>query len=290
MAEMELFRALAVLAEPPTVEAARLTEALELGAPPAADDYTELFLFQLYPHASVYLGREGMMGGEAVALIAGFWRNLGQVPPAEADHLALMLALYARLAEMEEQESEPVRRASLRALRKAFLWEHLLSWLPCYLSKLSDIATPFYKRWGEILMTALLEEAQGLGQQQRLPLALREAPALAHPREQGFEEFLQSVLTPVRFGGILTRADLIRAARKMGLGLRMGERKFILKTLFAQERDAVFAWLEEETVDWKRRHHQHRERLGEVSGAWEEKTVASAALLAELRLTASEVV
>ena len=290
MAEMELFRALAVLVEPPTVETARLAEALELGASPTADDYTELFLFQLYPHASVYLGREGMMGGEAFSLIAGFWRIFGEVPPAEADHLALMLALYARLAEMEEQESDSLRRAGLRASRKAFLWEHLLSWLPCYLSKLSDIATPFYRRWGEILMAALLKEAQGLGQQERLPLALREAPALVDPRREGFEEFLQSVLTPVRLGGILTRADFVRAARRMGLGLRMGERKFILKTLFAQSAGAVFEWLEEESNDWKRRHHQPRAGLGNVSRAWEKRAEASAALFAELRLMAREVI
>lgn len=290
MAEMELFRALAVLAEPPTVEAARLTEALELAEPPSADEYTELFLFQLYPYASVYLGSEGMMGGEARALIAGFWRALGETPPSEADHLAVMLALYARLAEMDEDESNPLRRANSRAARKAFLWEHLLSWLPCYLSKLSDIATPFYKRWGEILMEALLEEAKTLGHQEQLPLHLRESSGLIDPREQSFEEFLQAVLTPARFGGILTRADLIRAARKMGLGLRMGERKFILKTLFAQDMDAVFEWLGEEINDWKRRHHQHRKTLGEVARAWEEKTEAAAALFAELRLTAKEVI
>jgi hypothetical protein len=212
------------------------------------------------------------------------------MPPAEADHLAVMLALYARLAEMDNDESDPLRRANSRAARKAFLWEHLLSWLPCYLSKLSDIATPFYKRWGEILMEALLNEAKIVGHQERLPLHLREAPALVDPREQGFEEFLQSVLTPVRFGGILTRADLIRAARKMGLGLRIGERKFILKTLFAQDTNAVFAWLEEEVNSWKQRHQQQQPTLGEVMRAWEAKAEASGALFAELRLTASEVI
>jgi TorA maturation chaperone TorD len=287
---MELFRALAVLCEPPTVETARLAQVLELGAPPSADDYTELFLFQLYPYASVYLGNEGMMGGLARSLIAGFWRALNEAPPAEADHLAVMLALYARLAEMEEEGRDQTGRANARAARKAFLWEHLLSWLPCYLSKLSDIAPPVYKAWGEILMKALLEEAERLGQQEQLPLHLRESLGLIDPREQSFEEFLQTVLTPVRGGMILTRADFVRVARKMGWGVRMGERKFILKTLFEQDAGAVFAWLEEEADVWKRRHHQHRKRLGEVSRAWEEKTKASAALFAELRLSALEVI
>ena len=90
---MELFRALAVFAEPPTVKAARVAEAPELGELPTADEYTEVFVFQLYPYASVYLGAEGMIGGEARDRVAGFWRALGQMPPAEPDHLSVMLAL-----------------------------------------------------------------------------------------------------------------------------------------------------------------------------------------------------
>src|SRR5918912_2670654 len=142
---MELFRALAVLSEPPTDEAVRLAEALELGPIPAASEYTELFVFQLYPYASVYLGAEGMIGGEARAAVAGFWRALGQTPPAEADNLAVMLALYAQLAELEEQQEVAMRRQTWAKARKAFLWEHLLSWLPVYLQKLEAIAPPFYR-------------------------------------------------------------------------------------------------------------------------------------------------
>src|SRR5919202_3998337 len=132
---MELFRALAVLAEPPTSKAARVAEALELGELPTADEYTEAFVFQLYPYASVYLGSEGMIGGEARDRVAGFWRALGQTPPAEPDHLSVMLALYARLVELETGESDEGRREVWRNGRRAFLWEHLLSWLFAYLTK-----------------------------------------------------------------------------------------------------------------------------------------------------------
>ena len=281
---MELFRALAVLAEPPTVNGARVAEALELGELPGADEYTELFIFQLYPYASVYLGAEGMIGGEARDRVAGFWRALGQMPPAEPDHLSVMLALYARLVELETGESDAGRRESWRNARKAFLWEHLLSWLPAvYLTKFFSLATPFYSRWGALLMRALLEEASLVGKQERLPLHLREAQALIDPRSNGVEDFLQSVLTPVRSGMILTRADLTRAARKLGLSVRMGERKFILKSLFAQEADGILDWLIEEATLWRQHHHKHRGALEEIAGVWEEKTKATAALLEELK-------
>jgi TorA maturation chaperone TorD len=287
---LELFRALAVLAEPPVKETAQLAEALELGALPSADEYTELFIFQLYPYASVYLGVEGMMGGEARDTVAGFWRALGQMPPAEADHLSIMLALYARLVELENEESETARHSGWRAARKAYLWEHLLSWLPVYLSKVEEIAPPFYQQWGEVLLKALLAEATEVGKQESLSLHLRESPGLIDPRENDAGEFQQSILTPARFGGILTRADLTRAARRLGIGLRMGERKFILKALFAQDALGIFDWLIEETAAWRKRHRQHLETLGAISAVWEERTAAANLLLEELRLAAAEVI
>ena len=140
---MELFRALAVLAEPPErPEVARLAELLDLGEPPSASEYTETFVFQLYPYASVYLGAEGMLGGEARDRVAGFLSALGLAPPHEPDHLSTLLATYAQLSapdwddegETDEDESRADevergacederaarRRAGRSAARKAF--------------------------------------------------------------------------------------------------------------------------------------------------------------------------
>lgn len=279
---MELFRALAVLVEPPVSEMAHVADALELGPMAVAAEYTELFVFQLYPYASVYLGVEGMLGGEARDRVAGFWRALGETPPVEPDHLSVMLALYARLVEMEENESDHVRRQGWHGARKAFLWEHLLSWLPVYLDKLGEVAGGFYRSWGELLMRALDAEARALGSQAQLPLHLRDAPGLVDPRTGETGEFLQSLLTPVRSGMILVRADLSRAARRLGLGLRLGERKYILKALFGQDAAGVLDWLAEEATSWAERHRGRRESLGAVALVWEEKARASARLLREL--------
>lgn len=281
---MELFRALAVLAEAPSVETVRLAEALELGVPPTADEYTELFVFQLYPYASVYVGAEGMLGGEARDRVSGFWRALSQTPPAESDHLAVMLSLYARLCELAMDESDGRRRGVWEQARKAFLWEHLLSWLPVYLHKLAELASPFYRRWGELLMTALLNEGVAVGQPESLPLHLRAAPALVDPRSSDDAgEFLQSLLAPVRCGMILTRADLSRAAQRLNLGTRIGERAFILRALFGQNTSGMLEWLAEDARLWTKRHQSDREKLGVVAQAWEEKARAAMNLLYELR-------
>ena len=209
---MELFRALAVFAEPPErVEVARLAELLDLGEPPSASEYTETFVFQLYPYASVYLGSEGMLGGEARDRVAGFWRALGRTPPTEPDHLAVMLATYAQLSSPEDEDvracdtqrardaegAEGSRRPeALSAAREAFLWEHLLSWLPAYLDRVAEVAPPFYQRWAELLMRALVEEARVVRAPVALPLHLREAPHVADPRVSTPDEFLQTLRVP----------------------------------------------------------------------------------------------
>jgi TorA maturation chaperone TorD len=285
---MELFRALAVLAEPPGEQVAPLAETLELGAPPGASEYTELFVFQLYPYASVYLGAEGMLGGEARDRVAGFWRALGQTPPSEADHLSVMLPLYARLSELEEREADARRRESWKHAREAFLWEHLLSWLPVYLKKLREVASPFYQRWAELLTSALMEEATTSTKESALPLALRDSRRLADPRSDEAEEFWQTLLSPARSGMILVRADLARAARELGLGMRVGERKFILKSLFGQDAKAALGWLREEANAWAEHHRSQRATLGEIAAAWEERARSSASLLAELEASAAE--
>jgi TorA maturation chaperone TorD len=287
---MELFRALALFAEPPRKESARVAAALDLGELPAESEYTQDFLFQLYPYASVYLGVEGMMGGEARDLIAGFWRALSLTPPAEPDHLSLMLALYAQLVEREESESDAALSRRWRHARKAFLWEHLLSWLPVYLQKLGDVAAPFYRRWGETLRDALILEAEKLGRPAEVSLHLRQSHSLLDPREHGTEEFLQSLLAPARSGMILVRADLSRAGRRLDLGLRIGERKFILKSLFNQNPRGVLGWLLEEADNWRQRHGRSQKELGATALAWREKTERAAKLLQELERSAEAMV
>jgi TorA maturation chaperone TorD len=302
---LELFRALAVLAEPPGhAGAARVAEALGLGALPEASAYTDTFVFRLYPYASVYLGAEGMMGGEARDRVAGFLAALGQQPPAEPDHLALMLGTYAGLAEASEAESSGRRREYLRGARRAFLWEHLLSWLPVYLDKVAQVAPVFYRRWGELLRAALDAEGRALGAQDALPLHLREAPGLADPRassaqEPGAsssdnsrasssEEFLRSLLAPARSGVILVRDDLALAARELGVGLRAGERLYALRSLLGQDAPAVLGRLADEAERWRELHLRRREAHGQVADWWAARAGSTARLLRELGAEAGD--
>ncbi len=270
---MELLRALGVLCEPHDPAHARV--AATLGLPAARpEESTALFVFDLPPYASMYVGAEGMLGGAARDRVAGFWRALGLVPPPEPDHLAALLGLAAALADAERDEREPARAVLWREARRALLAEHLLPWTGAYLYKLAAVASPAYVAWGALLGRTLAAEVEVLGAPAILALHLREAPALEPPEHAGGGAFVDALLTPVRSGMILARPDLARAARELGLGLRIGERRFVLRALLGQDAPAALDWLAAEAGRWA-----ERPGGGAIAGFWRERAHAAGALL-----------
>ncbi len=279
---MELFRALGSLLETPCSENRLIGHLLELGTVPDEPAHSELFLFQLYPYASVYLGDEGRLGGEARDRIAGFWRVLGDDPPSEPDHLSTLLAAYAWLVEAEDAARDETDRAGWRRVRHACLWEHVLAWVLPFLIKLRQIAPPFYRGWADTLEAALAKESALLGPPSRTPLALRESSPLPDPRLEGGQRFLGALLSPVRSGIVLTRGDLARAGRDLGLGLRVGERAYILRSMIAQGPAETLQWLAGEARAWEVLHDRSGSVAPEVADFWAERARITAALLAEL--------
>jgi hypothetical protein len=241
-----------------------------------------MFGLQLWPYASIYVGAEGKLGGEARDRVAGFWRALHLTPPAEPDHQAALLGLYASLVESEAAEQDPARRRLIHSSRHALLWEHLLSWLPAYLAKVDEIGSPFYVAWGGLLREALIEEARELGPPDQLPLHLRSAPTLPDPQADGADAFLSALLAPVCSGILLVRNDLSRAASELGLGLRQGERVYVLKSLLGQEPAATLRWLGDESRRWENVHASMPDEWEAVRGYWRRRARASAELISSL--------
>ena len=247
---------------------------------PSPEQYTDLFLLQAYPYASVYLGEEGMLGGEARDRIAGFWRAIGRVPPTEPDHLTIMLAFYAELRELEHAEDSELRRATMERARLTYLWEHLLTWLPGYLDKVLEIAPPPYQVWAGLLRDALLAEACETPDQPDPPRWLVDAPGVPNPDEEDAAAVLAGLLSPLRSGMLLTRADLVRAAKTLGLGLRSGERRFMLEALMGQDPASTLTWLRNEAAAWSVRHEARATVLPGLSRVWADRASATADVLA----------
>lgn len=260
----ELFRALGAVAEGPCRP--ELARGLGLGRSPAPSEHTEVFVLQTHPYASVHLGAEGMLGGEAADRVAGFWRTVGVVPPDPSDHLGVLLAGYAGLGDEAALMGNGRRRHAVERAAAVLLWEHLASWTPVYLEAVRSLDHPFYRGWAELVLATLADEADR-GADEPLPTALRMAPASV-PIDDGRERFVAGLLSPMRSGLVVTRADLGRACRELGLGLRQGERAYLVGAMLDQSPRSSIAWLAGHARGWALRHAGLRGTALEGIGAW----------------------
>lgn len=270
----ELLRALGAAADSP---AAARAVAAPLGLDPVSDaEHTEVFVLNCPPYASVYTGPDGALGGEGADRVAGFWRAIGVSPPAEPDHLAALLALYASLGEAAEQARRPATADALIRSRQSLFAEHLWPWLPAYLDAVADLAVPGLAGWAELSRRAVTAEFGDQPAGPRLPLALRAAPG------QDWDDLslAQALTTPVRSGMILTRCRLAAGAGAAGVGHRIGERRYALRAMFGQDPHATLAWAAHEATRWQRRHAS-RAAGDPVAQWWAARAARTAQLLRE---------
>lgn len=276
---MELLRALGTLIESPSPEHAPAAAALGLPAVPTPAEHGRVVSRQRYPYASVYLGAEGMMGGEARDRIAGFRRALG-TPAREADHLSSLLGLLAALDEWRRAEADAARRALLAHARVALAWEHLATWTGPYLASFRGCGNAFYEAWAGLLGEALARLESELVLPDHLPAALKVAPALSDPRRDGGGAFIAGLLAPVRSGMILLRDDVVRLADDAGLACRAGERRYAIKSFLAQDPGPTLAWLADHADRWRARVAAGGPTL--IANWWSERAGVTARLLSEL--------
>jgi hypothetical protein len=273
----DLLRALGVFAEPPGRQHRRLADLLGVPAP-TGSEWTEAFTVQLVPHASIYLGAEGMLGGEAAERVAGFWRALRLPVPADADHLTTLLGLYATLSEAHASEPGGPRKALFGHARAALLHEHLLSWLLAYTHAMSEVAPPPYAAWAGLLRRAIRGEAGVVGAPDLLPAHLRAAPPPAGAHDS-LDAVLAHLLSPARSGMVLARGHLAALARDGELGLRMGDRRRILRALVEQDPCTALNILTEWAEVWAMRHRTDEALAGPIAAHWAQRATATAGLL-----------
>lgn len=237
----ELIRGLGALCERPGPASPQIAVALGLSVPDPVE-YTDLFVHQLPPYASIYLDAEGKIGGEARSRIAGFWRAMRLTPPSEPDHLATLLGLWASITQEAATEQDPERQTLLGHAAVTLVWEHLASWLTPYLARVPELSKAFTS-WAELLAAVVEDTLEGAPPPD-LPVHL----TLEQTGLEGPDDLVAYLLTPIRSGLVLSRADLKRTASELGLGTRIGERAFDLESLIEQNGQAVIEWMASEAT------------------------------------------
>ena len=259
----DLLRALGAIASTPPPLSHPVAAGLGLPQPDAAE-HTGVFVLSAPPHAAIYLGAEGRLGGEGLDRVAGFWRALGLSPPPDADNLGALLALYAELGDAETAARSERASTQVRRAREALLWEHLWSWAPGYLTTVARLETASLGPWARLTLRALAREAGLAASPAALPLALRSAPpalratGTGSPGALGRQDLLDALLAPVRSGVVITSADLRQAATAAGVGYRPGERRYTLAAMLDQDSPATAGWLRAFARRWARWHARQR--------------------------------
>ncbi len=283
-ASYELIAALATLGELPDAAHRRLCDLLGLPGL-TLEEHTEVFVLQCHPYAAFHLSERGMLGGEAADRVAGFWRALGFVPPAEPDHITALLGLYARLGLAELDTSSSLRASSLARARQALLFEHVLSWVPVFLASVAELGSEWAAAWATLVRDALVLEAasrkEPTGLKTPLSLALRAAPAAPDP-EAGPRDLAAALCAPVCSGMVLTKGSLELGAAEVEIGMRAGERRFVLEGMLTQAPRETLAWLARQGHRWAQLHRSWAPADSSAASWWEERARATAELLAKL--------
>lgn len=238
--------------------------------------YTELFLLNVYPYASVYLEADGEMNGTRAQMMERMYEQFNFAPASlrqvgAADHVGLMLQF-------------------LDAVGDAPVLPALLDWAPmlCLAIEREPGAHPFYR--------ALARETR-----QRLFLHARAAGAMKPPNDQTLplapddEYSLRTVvhffLAPARCGIFLSRAQLGNLARRLGHRLPFGPRVEVAHALFhssgaSGQVDALLNELRVEISEWSRAYSAWMRACAAwqpFATIWLERTAHALAKTDELR-------
>ena len=268
----ELLRALGAFSVAAPPADGSLADAV--GLPPWSPvEHTRVFFLDLPPYASIHLGAEGKLGGDGADRVAGVWRALGLDPPAGADHLAFLLALYAHVGQAADGCATERARRRMHHVRAVLLWEHLWSWLPGYLAAVAGQTGTAARgsgapaaAWAALTMAVLRREADVTAPPAALPSALRHAPPAVHAGVS-IDALIDALTAPLQVGFILTHSDIGRAGHDIRAGVRRGERRFALQAMLEQDPHATLAWLACHARRWAA-VHRRQPQFGVSAGRW----------------------
>jgi TorA maturation chaperone TorD len=275
---MHLFTSLGEVVEAPGTEQARLARMLGLPGEPNRQEFTNLFVVQLFPYASIYLSPNGLAGGAVRRRAAEYWTWTGRIAPHEPDHITALLKLYGAL-KATLQGDYVLASVSLEN-RHAVFWEIIASWLPMYLLRMRELGTALYRTWSDVAFDMVEAEAAQLGAPVVMSSFLAAAPAAPQPTEPG--AFIDSLFAPAVSGIILCRADLGRCAHTNRLTVRMADRRHTLKLMLTENLTGVCGWLHDEISRQADNLRRLPDALAPVRDYWVQRAEVSARGVAQL--------
>src|SRR5688572_28284183 len=155
---MHLFSSLGEIIEAPGAEQARMARMLGLAGEPNRNEFTNLFVVQLFPYASIYLNANGLAGGAVRRRVTDYWKMADAISPHEPDHITALLKPYGSL----HPTHGDYPTSDMTDIRRIIFWEILASWLPMYLLRIRELGSSLYQAWSDVLFDVIEAEAAQL--------------------------------------------------------------------------------------------------------------------------------
>ena len=261
----------------------------------AAAAHQHLFGFSLFPFESLFLTRDGLVGGEASGRVQEAYFGFGFAPPADhaPDHLGLALAALAFLTGAEAdawRDGLDATAARMAGLQQTFLQQHLARWIAPVTIAVRRSGEPFYAQ-----VAALTDQvvSDHLATNMALPtLPPADGLSLDDPGT-GLREIARWLLTPLDCGLVLTRDDLRALARAVDLPTGFGDRQQMLVNLLRAAGGydllpALVAQLRAVTAAWQAAYAERADAKPEMVRPWAARATVTAGLLGDLHALAAQ--
>ncbi|MFT5459537.1 MAG: TorA maturation chaperone TorD [Myxococcota bacterium] len=248
-----------------------------------------VFGLEVFPYESVFVGADGVMGGDATGALrrdlqaAGF---RGGRTDVEVDHVGLELAALSWLCAAEAEALEDdVDPAPARAHQARLLHRHVARWLPA-LSLAVHGLDPWTQRVLALAEELVAAHCTALGPTPGWTLPPR-PDDLLDDRRTGLARIARAWLVPAHSGWALSRQSIGRLAARAGVPSGFGPRWKMLEGVLAgavdhDSADAALDALADELARW-RDGYARAEALGLPIGPWRTRLAATEGELSRIR-------
>lgn len=208
-------------------------------------EHYQLFVHNVFPYESIFLGEDGLLGGSITEAVAAFYGRIGlQATAAEsADHISAEFAALAHLcfAELDAIEDQiPHQIQRLRQLQRRFLDEHLLRWLPAFVIAIEQQVHSIYADVVRQSFELVCVHRGQLGADLMAAVDVFTLPAppdLLVDEKTSLRDIARYLLNPAYTGFFLSVDDIRQVGAKFRVPHGFGKRQQILTNLLRTASD-----------------------------------------------------
>jgi len=264
-------------------------------------EHYQLFIHNVFPYETIFLGDDGLLGGTITEKVAAFYRRIGfqSASDESADHISSELEAMAYLcfAELDAVEDHiPHQIHRIHQLQRRLLDEHLLRWLPAFVIAVEQQTHTVY--------TEIVRQSFDLVCKHRLQLgddlmAATDTFSLAEPfdlldnEKTSLRDIARYLLTPAHTGFFLSIDDIrgIGAAFRVPHGF--GKRQQILTNLLRTASDYdvfpdVIQQFKQIAAGWQAQFSAMQALPTQIQRVWISRLEATDALLDQIERLSRE--